>query len=57
VNAGDVFRRSSFDMTASPFFRAAAPFLSADGTTRFNRTGFTGGSGRLSLQPGMGVSL
>jgi outer membrane immunogenic protein len=44
VNAGAVFSRSSFDMTAAPFFGAAAPFLSADGTTRFNRTGFTGGA-------------
>jgi outer membrane immunogenic protein len=44
LNAGAVFSQSSFDLTASPFFAAAAPFLSADGTTRFNRTGFTGGA-------------
>jgi len=44
VNAGAVFSRSSFNMTAAPFFGAAAPSLSADGTTRFNRTGFTGGA-------------
>jgi outer membrane immunogenic protein len=42
VNAGGVFSRSAFDYTASNFFTSAAA-IGADGTTRFNRTGFTGG--------------
>ena len=42
VNAGGVFSRSEFDYTASNFFTSAAA-IGADGTTRFNRTGFTGG--------------
>jgi outer membrane immunogenic protein len=43
LNAGGVFSRSSFDMTASNFFGGSAPLIGADGTTRLNRTGFTGG--------------
>ena len=42
LNAGAVFSRSAFDMTASNFFTAAAQ-ICADGTTRLDRTGFTGG--------------